>query len=253
MAAILNMIFRRKKAIPLACSMSIENQPGHVHTSACFIDIQPLSTVELFQSQGCASCPPTVPKILESTMDPNLLLLSYDVTYFDHLGWTDAFGNGKWDKRQKYYVKNWGRTTIFTPQVVVDGVADGTGAGEGEMKDIVAGARESRLQMPWHIVVDTNDMELRIDSDGMEVGSFDICLVNYDPKMQVVKVGKGPNKGKKITHRNMVKEIIKIGEWYGGNLTIALPDMRQMIGTGLETVAIVQGGMGGPVVAAQKI
>jgi hypothetical protein len=41
----------------------------------------------------------------------------------------------------------------------------------------------------------------------------------------------------------MVKEIIKIGEWYGGNLTIALPDMRRMIGTGLETVAIVQGGM----------
>ena len=121
------------------------------------------------------------------------------------------------------------------------------------MKEIVAGARKLRVQMPWHIIVDTNDTELRIDSDGMEVGSFDICLVDYDPKMQVVKIGKGPNKGKKITHRNMVKEIIKIGEWHGGNLMIALPDMRQMIGTGLETLAIVHGGMGGPVVATQKV
>lgn len=137
--------------------------------------------------------------------------------------------------------------------MIVDGVADGTGAGQDEVKEIVGAARESRKQLPWHIVVDTNDTELRIDSDGMDVGSFEIYLVNYDPKTEVVKVGKGPNKGKKITHRNLVKEIIKIGDWTGGNLTIALPDMRQMIGTGLETVAIVQGSMGGPIVASQKV
>ncbi|KAG0647560.1 hypothetical protein D0Z07_6616 [Hyphodiscus hymeniophilus] len=253
MAAVINKIFRRKKAIPLACSVSIENEPGHVHTSACFIDIQPLSVVELFQSQGCVSCPPAVPKILESTTDHNLLLLSYDVTYFDHLGWTDTFGDGKWDKRQKDYVRKWGRTSIFTPQVVVDGVADGTGSGNGEVNEIVAGARESRKQMPWHIVVDTNDTELRIDSDGMEAGTFDICLISYDPNYQVVKIGKGPNKGKKVPHRNLVKDVIKIGEWTGGNLTVPLPDRSQMIATGLQTVAVVQGGMGGPIVAAQKL
>lgn len=51
----------------------------------------------------------------------------------------------------------------------------------------------------------------------------------------------------------MAKDIVKIGEWHGGKLTIALPDMRQMIDAGFETVAIVQGGMGSPIVAAQKI
>jgi hypothetical protein len=140
--------------------------------------------------------PPTVPKILESATDPKLLLLSH-VTYFDHLGWTDTFANAKWDKRQKDYVKKWVRNSIFTPQVVVDGVADGTGAGYGEVKEIVGAAGESRKQPLWHLVVDTNDTELRIDSDGMDVGSFDICLVNYDPKSEVAKVGKGPNKGRR--------------------------------------------------------
>jgi hypothetical protein len=253
MASVLRKIFRRKKKIPLACSMSLENEPGHVHTAACFLDIQPLSIVELFQSQGCASCPPTTPKVLEATMNPNLLLLSYDVTYFDHTGWADTFANGKWDNRQRAYLKKWGRNSIFTPNVIVDGIADGTGAGNGEVHDIVARARETRASMPWHIIVDTNETELRVDSDGVDVGLFDICLVNYDPKVQVVKVGKGPNKGKKISHRNLVKDIIKIGEWTGGNLTIGMPDMSQMIGTGLETVAIVQGAMGGPIVAAQKV
>lgn len=87
----------------------------------------------------------------------------------------------------------------------------------------------------------------------MDVGKYEICLVNYDPRVQLVKVGKGPNKGKKVAHRNVVKDVIKIGEWNGGNLTIGLPDMGSMVGTGLDTVAIVQGVMGGPIVAAQKL
>ena len=253
MAAIFKKTFRRKKPIRLACSVSIENEPDHVHSSACFIDIQPLSIIEIFQSQGCVSCHPTIPKTLESTTGPNLLLLSYPITYFDHLGWIDNFANENWGKRQKVYVMKWERNSIFTQQVVVDGVADGTGAGQDEAKEIVRAARKSRKKLPWHIVVDTTDIALRIDSDCMEVRSFEIYLVNYDPKTEVVKLGKGPNKGKKITHRNLVKEIIKIGDWIGGNLTIALPDMIQMIGTGWETVAIVQGSMGGPIVASRKV
>jgi hypothetical protein len=44
---VLRKIFRRQKPIPLACSVNIENEPGHVHTGACFLDIQPLTIVEL--------------------------------------------------------------------------------------------------------------------------------------------------------------------------------------------------------------
>lgn len=253
MAAIIRKIFRRKKNVPLACAMSLENEPGHVHTGACFIDIQPLSIVELFQSQGCASCPPTTPKVLEATMNPNILLLSYDVTYFNHMGWEDTFGDARWDKRQQAYLRKWARTTKFTPQVIADGVADGTGAGKGAVDEMVSAARGIRTTMTWHILVDTNETELRIDSDGMDVGMFDIYLVNYDPRAQVVKVGKGPNKGKKITHKNLVKDVIRIGEWTGGNLTLTLPDMSSMAETGLDTVAVVQGAMGGPIVAAQKL
>jgi hypothetical protein len=113
----LKKFFQRKKNIPLACSMTIENEPDHVHSRACFIDIQPLSVVELFQSQGCAACPPAIPGIQASATGPDLLLLTYDVTYFDYMGWTDTFGSRNWDARQKAYVKKWGRSSIFTPQV----------------------------------------------------------------------------------------------------------------------------------------
>lgn len=59
--------------------------------------------------------------------NPNLLLLTYDVTYWDQPGWKDTFGN-PWDQRQRTYVTKWGRGGIFTPQIVVDGVSDGIGS-----------------------------------------------------------------------------------------------------------------------------
>lgn len=59
-----------------------------------------------------------------------------------------------------------------------------------------------------------------------------------------------PNKRVKIPHRNVVKELMKVGEWAGGITTIPLPNMRK---DGYERVAFVQGGMGGPIIAALKL
>lgn len=44
-------------------------------------------------------------------------------------------------------------------------------------------------------------------------------------------------------HRSLVKEVTKVGEWTGGNLTIALPALAHY---GLEAVAFVQAGLGVP-------
>ena len=40
----------------MVCAMDIGQNPSHVHTDACFVEIKPLSVVEFFQSQGCAAC-----------------------------------------------------------------------------------------------------------------------------------------------------------------------------------------------------
>lgn len=109
--------------------------------------------------------------------------------------------------------------------------------------------------MPWNIIIDTNDVELRIDSDleHAEMG-YDILLIMYDPTPQTVKVKKGTNKGKKIEHRNVVRSVSKVGEWMGGNLTLRLPEGAQRGGhEGLEIVAVVQAGPGGAIVASQRV
>lgn len=75
------------------------------------------TVIELFQSQGCSSCPATNSHVLKLAEDPNMLILTYHVTYWDRLGWKDTFGDSVFDQRQWEYAKALQRKNIFTPQV----------------------------------------------------------------------------------------------------------------------------------------
>ncbi len=49
--------------------------------------------VELYQSQGCSSCPPADALLNRLADRPDVLPLSFAVTYWDSLGWKDKFGD----------------------------------------------------------------------------------------------------------------------------------------------------------------
>lgn len=266
MASLLRKIFRRKKKAPLVCSVALgpdghplNEDPGHVHTAACFVSFEPLAVLELFQSQGCAACPKALPAIHASTAaQPNLLVLTFPVTLFDHLGWKDTLATPAADSRQRAYVIKWSRTSISTPHLVVNGVVDASGAQEkADIEELVDRARGMQRSMDWHIYVDANDTHIRIDSDkpvSEEEKPFDITVVVYKTGDEIVKAGKGPNKGKKIPHRNVVQNVMKVGEWAGGDVEVALPTARSAMQHGLDAVVIVQlGGAGGPIVGATKL
>lgn len=230
--------------------MSLDHD--HTHTAACFVEIMPLSVVELFQSQGCVSCPPALPGIHDATNNPNLLLLTYDVTYWNpSSGWEDTFGSTQWDSRQRQYVQKWGRNGLFTPQIVIDGVSDGIGATKENINEVISKAMEIRNNMQWAVGLDRVGNDLRIASEMPEADQlYNVYVVTYQPTQQTVKIGKGPNKGKKVPHRNIVRELMQVGEWRGGIEQIPLPAFRN---DGYERVAIVQGGIGGPIIGALKL
>lgn len=248
MSSFLNL-FRRRKA-PLACMMSLDHD--HEHTAACYVEIMPLSVVELFQSQGCKSCPPALGGIHDATNNPNLLLLTYDVTYWNpSSGWEDTFGSTQWDSRQRQYVQKWGRNGLFTPQIIIDGVSDGIGATKENINEVISKAMDVRNNMQWAVGVDRVGDHLRIASEMPEADQlYNVYVVAFQPAQQIIKVGKGPNKGKKVPHRNVVRELTQIGEWRGGIEQIPLPAFRN---DGYERVAIVQGGIGGPIIAALRL
>lgn len=81
-------------------------------------DSAALTVVELFQSQGCNSCPPSSDNVIALSSDPNLLVLTYQVTYWDHLGWKDTLGNSAFDARQWDYARGLNNSQVYTPQVM---------------------------------------------------------------------------------------------------------------------------------------
>src|SRR4051812_3832477 len=63
----------------------------------------PLTVVELFKSQGCSSCPPANANLMALSDRPDLLTLSFGVTYWDQLGWKDTFASPQYTARQWDY------------------------------------------------------------------------------------------------------------------------------------------------------
>ncbi|KAL2872142.1 thioredoxin-like protein [Aspergillus lucknowensis] len=259
MAALANAVrkvFRRKNKVPLACSEILLDDLDHVHTSACFLDVQPLVVAELFQSQGCKFSVKNVPKIHEAVQhDTNIAFVTFDVTYFDRTEWQDTFASKQWDSRQRAYVTKWGRNSVFTPQIVFDGVTDGTGEYANDVRALVDQARHIRSEKGWNILLDANDTELRIDTDRSESVAHEILLIYYEPKTQTVRIGKGVNRWKKLKHINVVKTVSKVGVWEGGDLTLPLPlpALTEAREQGLSALAVVQEPSGGPIVAAHAL
>lgn len=246
-------LFRRRKAHSPACVMSLDD-PTHVHGDACFITITPPSVVEVFNSQGCGSCPPALPGIYKTVLsNPNALLLTYNVTYWDHSGWKDTFARPEWDNKQKAYAAKWGSKGIYTPQVVVDGLADGVGS-EDAVLEITGRAvleREKLVEKVGSLTLSATGDSVRIVSDKAEAEVYDVLVVTFDPREQSVKIGAGPNKRKKLVHRNVVSEVVKVGEWAGGNSVVGLPPPPAE--GHLQRAVIVQGGAGGPIVGVTRI
>src|SRR5271168_1897420 len=93
--------------------------------------------VELFQSQGCSSCPPANANLATIADRPDLIALSFGVTYWDELGWKDTFAQPKFTARQWDYAHGLHHPNVFTPQVVVDGRRDGVGANPSEFARLI--------------------------------------------------------------------------------------------------------------------
>src|SRR5512135_1935883 len=96
--------------------------------------------VELFTSQGCSSCPPANASLAAISNRPDVLALSFGVTYWDYLGWKDTFARPEFTQRQIRYERGLGHDGPFTPQIVVNGTTDTVGNRLGDVEHIVAAA-----------------------------------------------------------------------------------------------------------------
>jgi hypothetical protein len=201
--------------------------------------------VELFQSQGCSSCPPANANLATIADKPGVIALSFSVTYWDGQVWKDTFAQPKFTARQWDYAHAFGRGNVFTPQIVVDGRRDGVGADPGDFARLVGGSAAGAAGPAGTLTANTATLGV----GARPAAALDVWLVRYDPRVLQVPIKGGENSGRTLPHKDIVRELVRIGGWNGTAETLRLPPASQ---TGLVAAILVQAPHGGPILAAAK-
>src|SRR6266545_3237225 len=139
---------RRRVALSLAVLASVLLTPA-------VASAEPRAVIELFTSQGCSSCPPADKLAGELARDPSLVVMSLAIDYWDYLGWKDTLALPGHGNRQRAYSKSRGDREVYTPQVVVNGIAHVLGSDKGAIDHAIAQTRkqEGTLSMPVSLSV----------------------------------------------------------------------------------------------------
>ena len=176
--------------------------------------------VELFTSQSCSSCPPANELLQKlKAQDHDILPLSFDVTYWNNLGWKDTDSFNAATDRQDWYASLRHSTEVYTPEAVVDGHAQLVGSHAAEMRTAIAAAKAAPAGDVPVSISGQNMLALAI---GSGTGAASVLLVGYDDEHST-GVQAGENGGATITEVNVVRAMVPLGNWTGTALTLQAP------------------------------
>lgn len=202
--------------------------------------------LELFTSQGCSSCPPADAYAAElARTRPDLLVLDFHVDYWDKLGWHDPFSLPAATARQERY-DGLLHTDTYTPQLVIGGREQAIGSARLDVEDAMSLAKADREAVAAvSLSLDTAARGLRI-TVGPGSGAGTLWLIGFD-REHTTPIGRGENGGLTEREADIVRSVIKLGDWSGAaeTLTAGRPDG--------ETYAVLLQRANGQIVSAARL
>lgn len=213
------------------------------------LHIQPKAVVELFTSQGCASCPPADALLTALADRDDVVALAYHVDYWDYVGWKDTFAQEAYSDRQRAYAKSWGSSRIYTPQMVVNGARPVVGSRRNEVQQAV-GRASLPLSMDLNLTGDLLKVSVPAKA---ELSDAVVWLVTYMNRADV-KIDSGENAGKTMVYTQVVTGRQVLGMWEsetGAELKLPLGEVLGAANTGIAIVVQQErGGLPGAILAA---
>ena len=192
--------------------------------------------VELFTAQGCSGCPDANRVVEAIAGEPGVIALTYAVDYWDYLGWPDTFAKPEFAQRQRAYQAAMRLRNVYTPQVVIDGRRQVSGA-EGPAVQTAVDEEAVRRVFPPQIEFRETGDRVGVGSGRAPVGGAEVWAVVYRPGAQTVTVNGGDNRGRTVRHVNVVRTLTRLGDWTGRPVLFALPAARE---AGESVVVMVQ-------------
>jgi hypothetical protein len=186
---------------------------------------EPRAVVELFTSQGCSSCPAADKLLGQLRQDPSIVALSLPVDYWDYLGWKDTLALHGHTVRQQEYAQARGDREVYTPQVVVNGVAHVLGSDKAAIEKTIAETRSKDKPLTVPVTLDIAGGKLTVsvaDSAEGANATADVWLCPFASKIPV-EVQRGENRGHTLTYYDVVRRWVKLGTWSGKAQTFSIP------------------------------
>jgi hypothetical protein len=176
---------------------------------------------ELFTSEGCSSCPPADAKIAAlARTRPDLLLLTFHVTYWNYLGWHDPYSFDAATQRQRRYVALGVSSEVYTPALIVDGKFDAVGSDAAAVDHTL---RQAALSEETAAPIDVQPGPAGLTvSVGAGSGNGTLLLIGYD-RLHDTPVGRGENRGRTLTEANIVRSMSVLSTWSGKPVRLQVP------------------------------
>ena len=203
---------------------------------------QPRAVLELFTSQGCSSCPAADKLLGELAKDPSLVAMTLAVDYWDYLGWKDTLALKGHTARQRGYATARGDREVYTPQMVVNGVAHVLGSDRSAIERGIAQSRKAAAPLALEIKASIAGDKLTVSvpaKDDNSSGEIWLCPITTSVP---VKIGRGENRGHTVTYTNVVRRWTKLGEWNGKAQTLSVPLKDLQTGEIDQVAVMVQSG-----------
>jgi hypothetical protein len=204
------------------------------------VHADPRAVVELFTSQGCSSCPPADKIIGELAKDPSVIALSMPIDYWDYLGWKDTLADSRFTARQRAYSQMRGDRDVYTPQAVVNGSVHVIGSDRAGIEGAISDTTKSDAVMSVPVSMTLAGKQLNVSVAASQAGSAAshgeiwICAIS---QAVPISIGRGENRGHEVTYHNVVRNLLKVGDWNGtaGNWTVPLENISR---EGVDAAAV---------------
>ncbi|MGA8621379.1 MAG: DUF1223 domain-containing protein [Candidatus Sulfotelmatobacter sp.] len=182
--------------------------------------------VELFTSEGCSSCPPADALLSkfdrQSRTGAEIVVLSEHVDYWNDLGWKDPYSSHVYSDRQNTYADRLGLSSVYTPQMVVDGSIEFVGSSARSANEAFGqalGAPKIPVRLSSITVERTDILRAHIETEALtdsfgshEAEVYVAVALNHAES----QVSRGENGGQRLAHTAVVRTLFKIGSVHLG-------------------------------------
>lgn len=202
---------------------------------------EPVAVIELFTSQGCSSCP-SADRLLSQTIADSkkdgkkIFALSFHVDYWNRLGWTDPFSERKYSERQSMYASAMKGSSVYTPQMIVNGSSQFVGSDENELNDAIKKSLNEKSFATFKTLSVTNGegeaLRVQYALEGDIAGSkINFALVSLN---ETTYIKRGENSGRTLKNENVVRQFISKPTDISGEIEFAFSPV-----SGKNNIAVV--------------